>query len=164
MCLHEARELKTAQARQQVYAAQPGITPPPVAIPAYAPPQQNVQQQLDTIAIYLKVSGAIWLIIGGLQLLASMFGYFWLCFFAGWNIYMGIMRLTVNSRELEARHPGVPRAWEKTLTTLIILLVINFLFGALIGIAGSICDLIIRSRIIALRDCFEQQPQAVRSQ
>ena len=43
-------------------------------------------------------SGIIWICIGGLQVLCSIFGFWYLIFVGIWNIVMGIMRINYKSQ------------------------------------------------------------------
>lgn len=100
------------------------------------------------VSEYEKISGIIWIVIGAIQII-SLVGI--IC--GIWNIVVGTQRLKY-SKELLCKPQNVVNVFENQLTTLIIFLVINFFFGAIIGVAGACFDLYVRDYVVKNRDNF----------
>ena len=115
--------------------------PPPLFPQVVAPIHDHQSLLIRRIADYEKISGIFWICLGSLQLL-SIIGII-----AGaWNIYAGITRIRA-AKNILARDPGIPAAFEN-MNELIIIGVINFLLGGVIGIAFVAFDFYIRDLVL----------------
>jgi hypothetical protein len=99
------------------------------------------------IATYERVSGWFWIVLGVLQIM-SLF----LIIAGVWNIVAGVSRLKMAPR-VERREASVPPAFEG-LAMLIVVGVINFLFGAMIGLVLVGVDLYVRDLVLKNRHLF----------
>lgn len=110
----------------------------------------DLQTVTKTLSDREKISAIIWIIIGALQIICCV-----TLIAGGWNIYAGIMSLKRANNVLQP-WPGIVKSYEDSLTSMIIGLVINLLFGGVIGVAGSIYDLLaIRDYVLKNRKVFE---------
>lgn len=108
------------------------------------PPGAPVIRQLSD---YERYSGWAWVTLGVIQVI-TVFGII-----AGvWNIVAGISRIKMAPR-IAARDPAVPAAFD-SLTMYIVIGVINFVFGAMIGLAVLALDLYVRNEILKHRHLF----------
>jgi Protein of unknown function (DUF2510) len=103
------------------------------------------------IATYERVSGWFWIALGVLQTL-SLF----LIIAGVWNIVAGVSRLKMAPR-VERREASVPPSFEG-LAMLIVVGIINFLFGAVIGLILVGVDLYVRDQILKNRHLFTSGP------
>lgn len=97
---------------------------------------------------YERTSGIIWLVLGIIQVI-SLVGI--IC--GVWNIIVAIQRLQY-SKELLKKPSGVAKQFENQLTGLIIILIINIFFGAIIGIIGAIFDFYVRNYVLTNREKY----------
>jgi len=98
-----------------------------------------------------KTAGTIWLIIGIVQCLSCIF-----IFVGAWNIYAATTRFKQSKAVLNPWQ-GIVATYDKWQTNLIINLVINLLFGGIIGVAGSIYDMTaVRGYVMSNRKVFEE--------
>jgi Protein of unknown function (DUF2510) len=119
-------------------------------------PQSWVAESPDVtlirrIATYERVSGWLWIALGVLQTL-SLF----LIIAGVWNIVAGVSRLKMAPR-VERREASVPPSFEG-LAMLIVVGIINFLFGAVIGLILVGVDLYVRDQILKNRHMFTSGP------
>ena len=104
----------------------------------------------------MRASAVVWIIIAGFQILLGipllLFGIgLSMIACGGWNIYASVTRL--NTADLFKREPQrIYPYYEKSLDSIVIFLVINVLFGGVIGVIGSICDLLIRSYVVSHKE------------
>lgn len=106
---------------------------------------------LKNISDKEKVGGIIWIVVATIQLLIGL-TYNWITMFVGiWNLVFGIIRIT-NAGKMEQRANGIVEAYEKTLASIIIFLVLNIFVGGIIGVVGAIYDLVVRSYVLNNRN------------
>lgn len=101
-----------------------------------------VKNAYKKLSKYERTSGVIWLIIGIIQCI-SIIGI--IC--GIWNIVISTQRLKY-SKELELMPRGIYYDFDKQLTFLVIILVINIVLGAVIGVVGAVFDLIVRNYVM----------------
>jgi len=105
---------------------------------------------LKQLADYERISGVIWIVFGALQVL------FVFTAIAGiWNIFAGISRLRM-AKLIERRDASVPASYE-SVTQLVIIAVINALFGAMIGIVFVGFDFYVRDKVLQHQSLFTGQ-------
>ncbi len=111
----------------------------------------EIQSVTKSLSEKEKIAAIIWLVIGILQCL-SIF-----CFISGaWNIYASITRFK-RSKEVLSPWQGIVNTYENELTFIIIGMVINFIFGGIIGVAGGFYDLFaVREYVLKNRKVFEE--------
>jgi hypothetical protein len=103
------------------------------------------------IADYERISGILWLIIGIIQVL-TIIGVV-----AGiWNIVAATTRFR-RSTQVRARHPGIPKAFEP-IVGLVVVGVINLIFGGIIGVFFVGFDFYIRDQVLSHAHLFRRQP------
>ena len=93
-------------------------------------------------------SGIIWISIGGLQVLSSIFAFWYLIIVGIWNIVVGIMRITKKGELYQKSGIEIYNEYASRLTSLVVFLIVNILFGGIVGIAASIYDLVTRNYVI----------------
>jgi len=109
---------------------------------------ENVSQ---TLSAREKIAAIIWLIIGICQCLSCVF-----IISGAWNIYASITRFK-QAKLVLTPWPGIVNNYDKWISSIIYGIVINVLFGGLIGVAGSIYDLVaIRGYVLSNKAVFEQ--------
>ena len=109
---------------------------------------ENVSQ---TLSAREKIAAIIWLIIGIFQCLSCVF-----IISGAWNIYASITRFK-QAKLVLTPWPGIVNNYDKWISSIIYGIVINVLFGGLIGVAGSIYDLVaIRGYVLSNKAVFEQ--------
>src|SRR5258708_3319260 len=107
------------------------------------------------MAPYERVSGWLWIALGVLQALSLV-----LIIAGVWNIVVGVSRLKMAPR-VERREASVPPSFEG-LAMLIVVGIINFLFGAVIGLILVGVHLYVRDQILKNRHLFTSgQAQAL---
>ena len=108
---------------------------------------QNVSK---TLSDREKISAIIWLVIGIGQCLSMVL------FISGaWNIYASITRFKQAKAVLNP-WKGIVGNYESWMTNIIIGLVINLIFGGVIGVAGSLYDMfVVRNYVLENRKVFE---------
>ena len=112
---------------------------------------QDLQQVTKTLSDREKTSAIIWLIIGILQCLSCA-----LIIAGAWNIYAAVTRFKQSEAVLKP-WPGIVNAYDKWQSNIIISLVINLIFGGIIGIAGNLYDMFaVRSYVLDNRQVFEK--------
>jgi hypothetical protein len=117
----------------QPFTPQPGETPDATVI--------------RRLALYERLSGWAWLVLAIFQVV-SVFGIL-----AGaWNIYASITRFKVAPR-IERRETAVPGIFEP-LTGYVIIGVVNFLLGGVIGLVFLAVDLFVRDQVLKHRGLF----------
>lgn len=102
---------------------------------------------LRKISEYEKISGILWIVLGVIQV-ATVIGII-----AGaWNIYAGYTKIKISPKILTA-DPEIPELYED-MTQLIIIAIINLIFGGVIGIVIVVFDYIIRDQVLENRHLF----------
>jgi len=110
----------------------------------------NTDNLIRRIADYERISGALWLGIAIIQIL-TIFGII-----AGiWNIYAAITRFGV-AKQIRAKHPGIPKTFEP-ITGLIVIGLINLIFGGVIGLVFVGFDFYIRDKVLTNAQLFQPQ-------
>ena len=111
----------------------------------------NLSTVTKTLSDREKISAIVWLIIGICQCLSFV------CIVSGaWNIYASISRFKQAKLVLNPWR-GIVNSYDSWISNIIIGIVINVLFGGMIGVAGSIYDLIaVRGYVLSNRQVFEQ--------
>lgn len=112
--------------------------------------QTNIQEITKNLADKEKTSGIIWIVIGAIQVLTCA-----ACIAGAWNIYAGISRLK-QAKAVENPWPTIVADYDKWQTNIIICLVINLIFGGVIGAAGCIFDFMTRSYVLDNKAVFEE--------
>lgn len=108
------------------------------------------QYKADRFAEYEKASGIIWIIIAIIQILSLVL------ILAGiWNLFAAISRFNI-SKKIKNRDADVPELYEG-ITGLIVIGVINLIFGGFFGILAVGFDFWVRSEILANRDIFDNK-------
>ncbi len=105
---------------------------------------------LRNISSKEMTSGIIWIVIGAIQILigVSLISYYWVTLIVGiWNVCVGIGR-TKNADKIEERGNNVVEEYKKSITSMIVFLVLNILIGGLIGVIGAIYDLVTRNYVL----------------
>jgi hypothetical protein len=136
----------------------------PPAVPSGAS-WQATQDTIDTIRKLETASGVVWSIIGGLQVLVPV-----LCLIvpiltfstemlalliAGvWNILAALSRFN-RAKQVQARRASVVKSFEGV-TQLVVIGLVNLLFGAVIGALWVIVDFITRDKVLQNRHLFDQ--------
>lgn len=106
------------------------------------------QNTIRRIADYEKISGILWIILGVIQICLII------TIIAGiWNIFAGISRLNL-SKSVRLRGPGVVAAFEPV-GQLIIIAVINLIFGGVLGVLFIAFDFYVRDFALSNRKLFE---------
>ena len=106
---------------------------------------------LQNISNKEKIGGIIWVVISVIQLLIGL-SFNWVILILGiWNLIVGITRIN-NASKIEQRANNIVDVYEKSLTSLIIFIVLNILIGGIIGVIGAIYDLTVRSYVLDNRD------------
>lgn len=120
------------------------------------------EQVLERIAGYERVSAILWFCLGGMQLLAGAIDGFKIALIVAgvWNIHAASTHLKLPDR-IRARSPGIPAMYEKQVTQLIIIGVLNLVLGGVIGVAFVVFDFIIRGIVLRHRALFVDQKSTV---
>lgn len=113
--------------------------------------EKNYKQYTETLASREKVAAIIWLVIGIMQVL-SFAGIF--C--GAYNIFASVSRFK-QAKLVLTPYPGFVKSYDKWLTNIIIGIVINVIFGGVIGVACSIYDLIaVRGYVLENKKTFDE--------
>lgn len=109
---------------------------------------------LRRLATYQQVSGVVWLIIAALQILGGVTvrSDLWLVIAGVWNIFAGVSRFGA-AKQIRARDPGVPEAFEGVVQLAIIAL-INLFVGGVIGLIWVGFDVFVRWQVLKNRALF----------
>lgn len=109
----------------------------------------NGKNTLKRLADYEKISGVLWIILGVIQVF-TIIGII-----AGvWNIYAGYSRVKIAPRVLLG-DPDIPGIFDD-MTQLIVIGLINFFLGGIIGILFVIVDFVIRDQVLQNKSLFLQ--------
>ncbi len=112
--------------------------------------EKNYKQYTETLSSREKTAAIVWLIIGILQI----------CSFAGvicgiYNVFASFSRFK-QAKLVLTPYSGFVKSYDKWLTNIIIGIVLNVLFGGVIGVACSIYDLIaVRGYVLANKEVFD---------
>ena len=136
---------------------QQSAPPPQVYQQPYMPPQpiynapaaatRNDDVLIRRIADYERMSCILWLILGIIQIICIV------TIIAGiWNVVAVISRWSL-PKKIRQRDPGIIEAYQG-LGGLIIIGLINFFFGAIIGVAFVVFDLYVRDKVLSNAHLF----------
>ncbi|MBR5515200.1 MAG: hypothetical protein IKU52_03245 [Clostridia bacterium] len=109
----------------------------------------DLSRVTKTLSEREKIAAIIWLIIGILQVCSCVF-----CISGGWNIYASITRFK-QSKAVLTPWPGIVNAYDSWIKNIIICLVINIVFGGVIGAAGCLYDIfLVRDHVLKNKQVF----------
>lgn len=113
-----------------------------------------VSQYAEKLATKEQTSGIIWTVIAVLQVIIGISGAWFTLIVALFN---GIFAYNSfqKAKKVRTPYPGMVAEYEKQLTSIIIALVYNAIFGGIVGVAGNIFDLITRNYVLTNRAFFE---------
>lgn len=113
-----------------------------------------ISSYAEKLATKEQTSGIIWTVIAVLQVIIGIAGVWFALIVAvinGFAAYNSFQK----AKMVRNPYPGMVVEYEKQLTSLIIALVYNAIFGGVIGVAGNIFDLITRNYVLTNRAVFE---------
>ena len=113
---------------------------------------EKLSNVTKTLSEREKISAIIWVVIGAMQVLSG------LCIIAGiWNLYCAYTRFKQSKAVLNP-WPGMVEQYDKSLTGIIISIVINLILGGIIGVAGALYDMfMIRGYVLENKAVFEEE-------
>ncbi len=111
--------------------------------------QDDYKNTINKLSNYEKTSGVIWLTIGIIQCI-TLVGI--IC--GIWNIVISIQRLNYSKIILTSKPIEIYNNFENQLTSIIVFLIINIFFGAVIGIVGALFDLFVRNFAMENKNVF----------
>lgn len=113
-----------------------------------------VSPYAEKLATKEQTSGIIWTVIAAIQIIIGISGM-WITLIVA--VINGFAAYTSFQKAKKVRNPytGMVAEYEKQLTSFIIALIYNAIFGGVIGIAGNIFDLITRNYVLTNRAAFE---------
>lgn len=119
--------------------------------------QQNYVQKnpIEILSEKIKISAIIWSVIAGLQIIIGFINFTVLFETSSGLILWGIAALNAfaaykdykYSKEITYRPVGIVAQYQP-ITSYIITLIYNLIFGGVIGVAGSIYDLTVRNYVM----------------
>ena len=110
----------------------------------------DLQSVSKTLSEREKLSAIIWLVVGICQILSGFF-----IVSGAWNIYASITRFK-QSKAVLTPWKGIVQNYDSWMTNIIIGLVINLIFGGVIGVAGSLYDMFaIRNFVLSNKAVYE---------
>lgn len=102
-----------------------------------------------------EMTGAIiWIVLAVIQILLGIafIDYYWVTLIIGiWNLINGITRIT-RAGKVEESQNTIVEEYERSLTGLIIFLIVNIFIGGLIGVIGVIYDMVTRNYVLNNKD------------
>lgn len=112
---------------------------------------EKLANAAKTLSEREKLAAIIWLVVGICQCLSIA------CIIAGvWNIYVAITRFK-QAEAVKNPWPGLVDAYDKWMTNIIISIVINIVFGGVIGVIGALYDLFgVRSYVLDNKEIFAE--------
>lgn len=103
---------------------------------------------LENIARYERLACVLWLVLAILQILSVV------AIIAGlWNLFAVFSRRNL-PRMIRARDPSIPSIYEP-ITGLVVIAIINLVFGAVIGVVFVVLDAFVRQLVLGNRHLFE---------
>ncbi len=121
----------------------------------YIKETKKMSEQLKKVANELaekeKLAAIIWLVIGIMQCLSFA------CIIAGvWNIYAAITRFK-QAEAVKNPWPGIVNSYDKWQSNIIISIVINVIFGGVVGAVGGLYDLfVVRDFVLKNKEIFNE--------
>ena len=113
--------------------------------------EKDAADFIRRIADYQRISAILWLVISIVQICSLV------AIIAGlWNLFASLSRFGI-VKKIRARATDVPSEFEG-LGQLIVIGIINFFLGAVVGVAFVGLDLYIRDQILKNRQVFSGQP------
>ena len=94
-----------------------------------------------------RIAAILWLVIGIGQVCSVIF-----CITGFWNIYASITRFK-RANQVLTPWRGIVTTYDKELTGSIICIVVNLIFGGVIGIAGAIYDIVAVRGYVLKNNC-----------
>ncbi len=122
----------------------------PVTLNMLAP---HYQREIRDLAGLERINAVLWIVIATLQIVSMVFALVGL-----YNIVVCINSFR-RAKAYEDLEPGIPEQEQHALGSIILFTFINLFLGGVIGVVSCILALVIRSRILKLREAFEN-PQA----
>ena len=134
----------------------PAPLQPQVNYTAPVQPQTSnpTSQFADKLATKEQTSGIIWTVIAVIQVIIGICGAWFTLIVAAINAVAAYGSFQ-KAKKVRNPYPGMVAEYEKQLTSLIISLVYNAIFGGVVGVAGNIYDLITRNYVLTNRAVFE---------
>lgn len=126
------------------------------AMPA-ADPWSYGQDTIDTLKNLEFASAILWSLVAGAQILFALFDPGWGCVLfvaAIWNIFAAVSRFGM-VKKIQQRRRSVPDSY-RSISPLIVIAIMNILFGACMGALLVILDFIIRDKVLKNRNLFDQ--------
>lgn len=117
-----------------------------------------VPSYAEKLATKEQTSGIIWAVIAVLQVIIGFSGLWFPIIIAiinGATAY-GCFK---KAKKVRNPYPGMVAEYDKQMTSLVISIVYNVIFGGVIGVAGNIFDLITRNYVLANRAVFESMAE-----
>ena len=112
-------------------------------------------QCVDKLAAKEQTSGIIWMVIAILQFMIGLAGAWIVLVIAILNALAAIGSFQ-KAKKVKQPYPGMVEEYDKQLTSFIISLVYNAVFGGVIGVAGNVFDLVTRNYVLSNRAIFER--------
>jgi hypothetical protein len=114
---------------------------------AVSRPARDAENLIRKVADYEKISAALWLALGIIQILCVVTAI------AGiWNVVASIARFK-RAERVRARDPGVVESYE-SVTGLIVIGAVNLFLGAMFGVLFVGFDFYIRDLVLTDREVF----------
>lgn len=113
------------------------------------------QNLLRRIHDYQRISGILWIVWGIIQVLSVCILFVFgipVAIVGIWNIYAGITRLK-SAPDILAGDASIPARFEN-MTGLIVITIVNLVFGAILGVIVCIIDFYVRDQILSNRHLF----------
>jgi hypothetical protein len=159
MCRQESTELQARPSATKSLARTGSSEPDTTSAGMYAPQvtlnmlAPHYQREIRGIAALERTNAVIWIGIAILQIISVV------CALIGvYNIFVCIAAFS-RAKDYENLEPFVPERERRALGSIIMFIFINLFLGGVIGVVACIIALVIRSRILKIREAFEN-PQA----
>jgi hypothetical protein len=158
MCRQEGAEAQACPAAPAPMAGGPSVAQAaatysaPVTLQMLAP---HYQREIRALATLERVNAVIWIVIAALQIISVAMALLGL-----YNIMICI-RSFARANEYENLDPGAPSREEARLGWIIAFIFINLFLGGGIGVISCILHLVIRSRLIKIREAFENPQECI---
>ena len=112
---------------------------------------EQLRKAANELAEKEKLAAIIWLVIGIMQCLSGV-----LIIAGAWNIYASITRFK-QAEAVKNPWPGLVDAYDKWQSNIIVSIVINVIFGGLIGVVGGLYDMfVVRNYVLQNKDIFNE--------
>lgn len=111
----------------------------------------NPDDVVRRLADYKRISGIAWIVLAIVQMLTL-----YLIIAGIWNLIVGIQKIKL-SKKIGRREADVPPLLE-SVWGLVVVAIINVLFGGIIGVVLVGFDFYIRDKVLSHRSLFDQAP------